>query len=255
MSADQEKIGSASALSHDHDLAPSLVLVLPRGLSTDQAARGIAQVIGQVRTDLTLRALQFRQHAASRATTGDAAGEALCRGQALASDHAAGTLDEAIVEVFSLWDQYERQIQPWLRLYASGSASGSAQATKEREPMIDTTDASQLIADDDSREAVRRMRAIEAGFTAHGLTTHLTDARAGLDLTAVLSPSAKREPEIWIDEEGYAELRYWNPPGASPAEVAATALRALAAVTTTPTDSGAPHARQEGPAGDDPMKV
>jgi hypothetical protein len=245
--------GTAPAVSRDLDPALPVIMVLPHGLSTDQTARGIAEVIGQVRTDLTLRALQFRQHAASRATTGDAAGEALCRGQALASDHAAGTLDEAIAEVFSLWDQYERQIQPWLRLCASGPAPGSADNSEgDRELMTDTR---RLTADDDNRGTVRRMRAIESGLVAHGLTTHLTDARAGLDLTAVLSPSAKREPQIWIDEEGYAELRYWNPPGASAAEVAATALRALAAVSSTPADAGTPHARQERPDGDQSQQV
>jgi hypothetical protein len=77
-----------------------------------------------------------------------------------------------------------------------------------------------------------RVRAIEAELTAQGLTTHLTDARAGLDLTATLTPSRQREPEFWIDEDGYAELRYYNPPHATPAEVAATALRALRAVTS-----------------------
>jgi hypothetical protein len=47
-------------------------------------------------------------------------------------------------------------------------------------------------------------------LTAHGLTTHLTDSRAGLDLTATLSPSGKREAEIIIDlcrPRGYAEGR------------------------------------------------
>ena len=75
------------------------------------------------------------------------------------------------------------------------------------------------------------MRAIEAEFAACGLTTHLTDARAGLDLSAILSPSGKREAEIWVDENGYVEVRYWSPPGASPPEIAATALRALRAIT------------------------
>ena len=79
-----------------------------------------------------------------------------------------------------------------------------------------------------------RMRAMAADLTAHGLTTHLTDSRAGLDLTATLSPSGKREAELIIDEDGYAELRYWNPPGTPPAQVTATALRALHAVTGTP---------------------
>ena|ERR1035438_1364881 len=77
------------------------------------------------------------------------------------------------------------------------------------------------------------MRAMAAELSAHGLITHLTDARAGLDLTATLSPSGKREAEIIIDEDGYAELRYWNPPGTTPAEATATALRALSAVIGT----------------------
>jgi hypothetical protein len=46
-------------------------------------------------------------------------------------------------------------------------------------------------------------------------------------------PSGKREAEIIIDEDGYAELRYWNPPGTTPAEATATALRALSAVIGT----------------------
>jgi serine/threonine-protein kinase RsbW len=73
------------------------------------------------------------------------------------------------------------------------------------------------------------MRAIEAGLTTSGLTTHLTDARAGLDLTATLRPSTRHDAEFWIDEDGYAELRYWNPPGTPPAQVTATAIRALVA--------------------------
>lgn len=80
------------------------------------------------------------------------------------------------------------------------------------------------------------MRAMAAELSAHGLTTHLTDARAGLDLTATLSPSGKREAEIIIDEDGYAELRYWNPPGTPPTEAIATALRALKAVTSSTPD-------------------
>lgn len=47
-----------------------------------------------------------------------------------------------------------------------------------------------LKLDKDAQEVTARMRAIEAVFASNGLTTHLTDARAGLDLSAVLSPSA-----------------------------------------------------------------
>ena len=83
-----------------------------------------------------------------------------------------------------------------------------------------------------------RMRAIAADLAAHGVTTHLTDSRAGLDLTATLSPSSKREAEFLLDEDGYAELRFWNPPGTPPAQVTATAIRALQAVTGTAPDPG-----------------
>ena len=82
-----------------------------------------------------------------------------------------------------------------------------------------------------TERTARHMRTIAAGLTAHGLTTQLTDSRAGLDLTATLSPSGRREAELIIDEDGYAELRYWIPAGTPPAEVTAAALRALNAVT------------------------
>jgi hypothetical protein len=85
--------------------------------------------------------------------------------------------------------------------------------------------------DEEAQRVVRRMRAIKDQFAAQGLTTHLTDARAGLDLTAVLSPSGKREAEIWVDEDGYVEVRYWSPTGASADQIAVTALRALTAIT------------------------
>jgi hypothetical protein len=97
--------------------------------------------------------------------------------------------------------------------------------------MTDVMPARPVPPDRQTKESISRMRAIEAEFAAKGLTTHLTDARAGLDLSAILSPSGKREAEIWVDESGYVEVRYWSPPGASPAEISATALRALRAIT------------------------
>jgi hypothetical protein len=86
------------------------------------------------------------------------------------------------------------------------------------------------------------MRAMADELTAHGLTTHLTDGSAGLDLTAVKSPYGKREAALIIDEDGYTELRYWNPPGAPPAEVTATALSAFDAITTSPDPGLGPRA-------------
>jgi uncharacterized protein involved in type VI secretion and phage assembly len=97
--------------------------------------------------------------------------------------------------------------------------------------MTDTIHPDPFTQDKESQQVVRRMRAIEAEFAANGLTTHLTDARAGLDLSAVLSPSGTREAEIWVDEDGRVEVRYWSPPGASAAQISATALRALKAMT------------------------
>ena len=90
------------------------------------------------------------------------------------------------------------------------------------------------------------MRAIEAVFASNGLTTHLTDARAGLDLSAVLSPSGKREAEIWVDENGYVELRYWSPEGSTAEQIAAVALRALRTATRPlPADFPPPEAGQK----------
>jgi len=85
-----------------------------------------------------------------------------------------------------------------------------------------------------------RMRAMAAELTANGLTTHLTDSRASLDLTATLSPSGRREAELIIDEDGYAEIRYWNAHGTPPDKVTATALRALKAITAAAPDPGSP---------------
>lgn len=97
--------------------------------------------------------------------------------------------------------------------------------------MLDAVTPHPLKLDKDAQEVTARMRAIEAVFASNGLTTHLTDARAGLDLSAVLSPSGKREAEIWVDENGYVEVRYWSPAGSTAEQVAMTALRALFAVT------------------------
>ncbi len=81
-----------------------------------------------------------------------------------------------------------------------------------------------------AEQAAQRMRAVAAALAAQGLSTRMYETRAGLDLTAVYHAADQRETELVLDEDGYAELRYWNPPEATPAEIAATALRAFAAV-------------------------
>lgn len=103
--------------------------------------------------------------------------------------------------------------------------------------MTDAVTPHPLKRDKKAQEVTARMRTIESVFASNGLTTHLTDARAGLDLSAVLSPSGKREAEIWVDENGRVEVRYWSPEGSTPEQIAAVALRALCALTgTTPAD-------------------
>lgn len=82
-------------------------------------------------------------------------------------------------------------------------------------------------------EAARRLHAVAAGLAAHGMTTHLHDSRYSLDLTARFCAPGERETEIVLDEDGYAEVRFWIHAGAEPDEITALALRVFAAVTGT----------------------
>ena len=104
--------GRRPALRGGYDPVPALTLVLPRHLDTDQAARGIVAAVGQARASLTRRARHYQQHARHSAMAADHLGQASNRGQALACEHAVGTLDEAVIEIFGLQEQYERQLQP-----------------------------------------------------------------------------------------------------------------------------------------------
>jgi hypothetical protein len=97
------------ALITDHEPLPSLTLVLPPGLGKDQVLTGLAEAIGQVRADLAARAQLFQQRVEKYAARGDRLRQALCRGQVIGGEHAATALDEAIIGVFDLWDQYDTQ--------------------------------------------------------------------------------------------------------------------------------------------------
>jgi anti-sigma regulatory factor (Ser/Thr protein kinase) len=120
----------------------------------------------------------------------------------------------------------------WFTMNVNGLATTSPQHTEGETTMTEPGPAAPAQYDPQG------LRAMAADLAAHGLTTHLTDSRAGLDLTATLSPSGRREAELIIDEDGYAELRYWIPVGTPPAEVTAAALRALNAVTSTAPNAG-----------------
>lgn len=94
------------ALATDRDPPQTLTLILPTRLSKDQTLARLVQAIGQVRSDIADRAELLHQQAEQAAARGDTLNQALCHGQVIAGDHAAAAIDEEIVGLFDLWDQY-----------------------------------------------------------------------------------------------------------------------------------------------------
>jgi hypothetical protein len=78
------------------------------------------------------------------------------------------------------------------------------------------------------------MQAVAAQLSAAGVASVLHETKAGLDLTATLHQPGRRDVEVIIDEDGYAELRWWTAPGATPADMAAVITRAIASVAAGP---------------------
>jgi hypothetical protein len=74
------------------------------------------------------------------------------------------------------------------------------------------------------------MHAIAAGLQAAGFTTRVRETRGVMDLTGCLHRPGGRQIEVIVDQNGYAELRYWNLPAATPAQIAATIVGALSAI-------------------------
>jgi hypothetical protein len=97
-------------LTVDRGEVPGLTLVLPAGLGKDHVLVGLAEAIARARTTIAGRARLFRRRTGECAASGDSLGQALCRGQVLASEEAAATIDEAIVETFELCGQYDTQL-------------------------------------------------------------------------------------------------------------------------------------------------
>jgi hypothetical protein len=98
------------ALTADDDELPSLTFVLPEHLERDEVLQGLVMAITQVRFGLAARIQLFRDLENNCAARGDEPRRALCRGQALGGARAAAAIDEAIVEVFALWDQCDDQL-------------------------------------------------------------------------------------------------------------------------------------------------
>jgi hypothetical protein len=98
------------ALSARDDGLPSLTFVLPEHFERDEVLQGLVTAITQVRFGLAARVQLFRDLENNCAARDDQPRRALCRGQALGGMRAAAAIDEAIVEVFGLWDQYDEQL-------------------------------------------------------------------------------------------------------------------------------------------------
>jgi hypothetical protein len=75
------------------------------------------------------------------------------------------------------------------------------------------------------------IRAVAADLSAAGLDVGTNgDEVTGLDLTATFRPRGRSAAEIMLDEDGYAEIRWYASQAGAPAEVAAAMARILAAV-------------------------
>jgi hypothetical protein len=79
-------------------------------------------------------------------------------------------------------------------------------------------------------QTVARMHAIAGDLGTAGLDAQVHDTRGVLDVTARLGQPAGRGVEVICDDDGYCQFSFWNPPGATPAQVTATITAVLAAI-------------------------
>jgi hypothetical protein len=77
----------------------------------------------------------------------------------------------------------------------------------------------------------QRIRAIAAELAAAGLKAQVNQTCGVLDVTAVLSEPGHKEIEVIVDDDLYVEVRYWNEPDATAAQVTSLIVRALTAIT------------------------
>jgi hypothetical protein len=88
-------------------------------------------------------------------------------------------------------------------------------------------------------DTVARMDAIAAGLAAAGLAARVHDTGGVLDLAARLEQPGGRPVEVIVDDDGYTQVSYWNPPGAAPAQITATLTAVLAAISGAPAEQSA----------------
>jgi len=87
---------------------PSLTLVLPG--NADQVLTDLALAISKTHQTMAGWVEAFRRRRDECAASGDQLGQAMARGQVVTGEHVIDHLDENIVEVFGLWDQYDAQV-------------------------------------------------------------------------------------------------------------------------------------------------
>jgi hypothetical protein len=79
-------------------------------------------------------------------------------------------------------------------------------------------------------QTVARMNAIAADLSVAGLDARVHDTRGVLDVTASLDLPGGRPVEVIQDDDGYCQVSFWHPPGATPAQVTATITALVAAI-------------------------
>ena len=97
-----------------------------------------------------------------------------------------------------------------------------------------------------------RMQAVAAALTASGLTAQVHVTRGVVDVTARWERADGKAAEVIVDDDGYVEVRYWNHPWATSAQIATVIVRALAAITATQRDQPRPPPPGRHPAGREP---
>jgi hypothetical protein len=87
---------------------------------------------------------------------------------------------------------------------------------------------------EDPGSAAELLGAVAAGLRAAGLTVRVHETDGTMDVTATLRPPWRREIEIIADAEGYVQVSWWSPPGATPGQVTASIGRVVAAISSEP---------------------
>jgi hypothetical protein len=82
------------------------------------------------------------------------------------------------------------------------------------------------------RDTAARMDAVAAALTGAGLAAQVNQTQGLLDIIASLAQPGGKPIEVIVDEDKYTQVSYWNPPVATPAQIAATIAAVLAAITS-----------------------